>query len=286
MLTGASGQLGTELRRVVPDGVTLVPVDRSQVDLTDSAAVTRMIDALTPAVIINAAAYTAVDRAEQDEAAAVAVNVTAAATLARGAKAHGARMIHVSTDYVFGGPGAQLRRWDDAPSPLSVYARTKLEGEQAVVQLLGARATVFRTSWLYSVTGTNFVKTMLRLMRERDTVSVVVDQVGSPTWARSLAGVIWAATRIPTQSGVFHWSDAGVASWYDLAVAVFEEATALGLLTRAVAVLPIGTASYPTPARRPTFSALDSSETVSAFGVDQVHWRTNLRRMLGELANA
>jgi len=286
IITGAAGQLGFELQRTAPSGTPVLALDIDQLDLTDFVAVAAFIAEHQPSVIINGAAYTAVDRAEEEQAVAQAVNVTAAASLAAAASRHGARMIQVSTDFVFGGARELPWRPTDATAPQSVYGRTKRDGERAVLDVLGPRGLVIRTAWLYSAHGGNFVKTMLRLMRERDEVRVIADQVGTPTWANSLARTIWAAADDPAASGILHWTDAGVASWYDFAVAIQEEAMVRGLLTSAVPVRPIATSEYPTPARRPSYSVLDTTETTRVLGVTPRHWRSNLRLMLDELANA
>jgi dTDP-4-dehydrorhamnose reductase len=286
MITGAAGQLGYELQRSAPAGTPVIAVDIDQLDLTAPDSVEAFVAAHRPAVIINGAAYTAVDRAEEQPALAHAVNVTAAASLAQSAARHGARVIQISTDFVFG--GATARPWGpgDATAPESVYGTTKRDGELAVLSALGPRALVIRTAWLYSAHGGNFVKTMLRLMRERDEVRVIADQIGTPTWANSLARTIWAAVARPDVAGVLHWTDAGVASWYDFAVAIQEEAVVRGLLSRTVPVAAITTLDYPTPARRPSYSVLDKSETTRVLGEVPVHWRANLRQMLGEMADA
>jgi dTDP-4-dehydrorhamnose reductase len=286
MITGAKGQLGHELRRLVPDGTNVLAVDIDRLDLTDAAAVEAFIALHRPAVIINAAAYTAVDRAEEQPEIARAVNVTAAASLAATAARHDARLIHVSTDFVFGGASARPWQPHDTTTPASVYGTTKRDGERVVLDTLGARTLVIRTAWLYSAHGGNFVKTMLRLMRERDEVAVIADQIGTPTWANSLARTIWAAVQTPQVSGILHWTDAGVASWYDFAVAIQEEALLRGLLSRAAPVHAVTTSEYPTPARRPSFSVLDKTETTRLLGVTPVHWRANLRLMLDELSHA
>ncbi|HYW52226.1 MAG TPA: dTDP-4-dehydrorhamnose reductase [Gemmatimonadaceae bacterium] len=283
MITGAMGQLGYELQRTAPEGIRVVLVGRATLDLGDGDAVNALVEKERPDAIINAAAYTAVDRAESEPEVAEQVNVGAVARLANAARLHGVRLVHVSTDFVFGDGHATPRRVDDATAPLSVYGRTKRDGEAALLSTLGARALVIRTAWLYSAHGTNFVKTMLRLMREREAIRVVADQVGSPTWANSLARTLWAAVDAPEVSGVLHWTDAGVASWYDFAVAVHEEARERGLLVRDVAVTPIPTSEYPTPAQRPVYSVLDTTETTRRLGITPSHWRVNLRHMLNEL---
>jgi dTDP-4-dehydrorhamnose reductase len=285
LITGAAGQLGTELLRQAPSATNIIAVDVGELDLTDAAATSAFVRELRPDVILNCAAYTAVDRAESETAVAHAVNVAAPETLAMSAASIKSHIVHVSTDFVFGPTVGRPLRPDDAAAPLSVYGQTKRDGELAVLHALPHGATVIRTAWLYSAHGTNFVKTMLRLMRERDEVRVVSDQVGTPTWASSLASVVWAAAhqRLP---GVFHWTDSGVASWYDFAVAIQEDAVAAGVLDRVVPVHGIATHEYPTPASRPSYSVLDCSATRRTFGVEQTHWRRNLRSMLQELAHA
>lgn len=285
LITGATGQLGYELQRLVPAGVAVVAVGRDQLDLTDDGTIDACIAMHRPSVIINAAACTAVDRAESEPGLARAVNAHGPAALARAAAAHDARLIQISTDFVFGGTSGRPLRPDDAVAPQSVYGQTKHDGERAVLDALGSRALVIRTAWLYSTHGGNFVKTMLRLMRERESIGVVSDQVGTPTWAHSLAVTVWAAVQAPAVSGILHWTDAGVASWYDFAVAIQEEGRCRGLLDRVAPVHAITTAAYPTPAVRPSYSVLDTTETTRQLGVVPSHWRTNLRLMLDQLAH-
>lgn len=284
MLTGAAGQLGREVVATAPGGVALLAVDRAALDVTDAVAVRDFVATHRPSAIINCAAYTAVDRAESEPAQAAAVNVHGARALAAAAAQHGARLLHVSTDFVFGGAAGHPWRPGDATAPLCVYARTKCDGEAAALAEAGERTLVIRTAWLHSAHGANFVKTMLRLMAERAEVRVVADQVGTPTWAYDLAHTLWAAVAAPQLAGVLHWTDAGVASWYDFAVAIQEEALACGLLKREVPVRPIGTLDYPTPARRPSYSVLDTSATSAALHRAPAHWRVNLRRMLHDLS--
>jgi len=194
-------------------------------------------------------------------------------------------MIHVSTDYVFSGDGTRPYEPSDPVGPKSAYGRTKLAGERAVAAA-GGDAVVVRTAWVYAAQGKNFMRTMLRLMESKGNVRVVADQIGTPTAAISLAKVLWALADRPDLSGVYHWTDAGVASWYDFAVAIAEEGAAVGLLPATVRVEPITTAEYPTPARRPSFSVLDSRTCVAALGLTPPHWRAALRTELKELKNA
>lgn len=277
LITGARGQLGRALIATAPAGATLDPTDVAELDITDAGAVQRHVAALQPQLVINAAAYTAVDKAESEEAAAHRINAEAVGNLARAAGDTGARLVHVSTDFVFDGRQSTPYAPDATPNPLSAYGRTKLAGEQAA----GAEALIVRTAWVYAAQGGNFVHTMLRLMAERDQVRVVADQIGTPTHATGLAEAIWSLAARDAR-GIFHHSDSGAASWYDFAVAIQEEALARGLLTRAVPVEPIATADYPTPAMRPAYSVLDKSATAALIGAAP-HWRVQLRRMIEEL---
>lgn len=286
LVLGSGGQLGQELARVRPTGVELVAWDFPEIDLVEAASVAARVRALRPEVILNAAAYTAVDAAEGDEARARAINGDAPRHLAELAVELGARIVHVSTDFVFDGCSPRPYAPSDEPSPRSVYGATKRAGEVGVLEVAGASSLVIRTSWLYSSHGKNFALTMLRLLRERGSVKVVADQIGSPTWARGLAEVVWGFAAKPELSGLWHHSDAGVASWYDFAHAIGAEAYRAGLLPQAPEVLPITTADYPTPAQRPPYSVLDCSATRAALGGTPRHWRDQLVMMLKELRDS
>ena len=236
-----------------------------------------------PDVVFNAAAYTAVDAAENDRARAFAVNETGVRNVARSAASLGARLIHVSTDFVFDGAKRTPYKPEDPTSPLGAYGESKRAGERAVQQVYAQGSAIIRTSWLYSAYGKNFVKTILRLLNERSQVGVVADQCGSPTYARGLAQVIWRTAADARIHGIFHWSDAGAVSWYEFAVAIKELGLARGLVRRGTPVVPITTAEYQTAARRPAFSVLDSSDLASRVGMQAIDWRINLGLMLDEL---
>lgn len=286
MIAGMGGQLGFELGRVLDgpstsSGAVVVAPTKGELDITDAAAVKAYVARAKPDVIVNCAAYTAVDKAESDREKAFAVNRDGPENLAVATAEAGARLIHISTDFVFDGNSCRALKPDDLPNPLSVYGSSKLAGEQRVLAAL-PDSLVIRTAWLYSSFGNNFVKTMLRLMNERDSLGVVVDQIGTPTWAGSLAEVVVKAVASEAR-GLLHWSDAGVASWYDFAVAIYEEGRRLGLVRKETAIRPITTAEYPLPAVRPAFSVLDKSLTYSTLAVAPVHWRTNLIRCLEEI---
>lgn len=277
LILGAGGQLGRALVATAPATVQAIGFTSGQLDITDAAAVACAVDLAQPTVILNAAAYTAVDRAEQDQFVAHAVNALAVEHLAAAARKADASLLHVSTDFVFDGTSGTPYTPDASTNPLSVYGHTKLAGELAA----GPDALVVRTAWVYAAQPGNFVHTMLRLMADRDEVRVVADQIGTPTWATSLAEALWRLA--PMQiTGVLHYTDSGAASWYDFAVAIHEEALALGILQRPVRIVPITTANYPTPARRPTYSILDKTATFQALGGPAPHWRENLRLMLKE----
>jgi dTDP-4-dehydrorhamnose reductase len=281
LVTGSKGQLGWELQRSQPKGADVVWTDVAELDIADLAAVNKLVKSVNPAVIINAAAYTAVDKAESQAELSFKINRDGAGNLAKAAQLIGSRLLHVSTDFVFDGQGKPYQT-GDAVNPLSVYGASKFEGEQAV--LAGCdKALVVRTAWVYCSHGGNFVKTMLKLMAEKPALSVVCDQVGSPTWAKGLATTLWTYSQLPkAASGVVHYTDSGVASWYDFAVAIQEEALKLGLLKVAVPIAPIPASQYPTPAKRPGFSVLDKSSSEVVVGTAP-HWRVQLREMLKEL---
>ena len=283
LVTGAGGQLGRALLASAPPGTELAGRAHGELDVADPAAVRRALDTLAPDVLVNAAAYTAVDRAESEPMAAARVNAHGPAVLAAACQECGARLVHVSTDFVFDGAASTPYACDAPTHPLGVYGRTKRDGESAALAALGERCLVVRTAWLYAATGRNFATTMVRLMRERGAVSVVADQVGTPTAAASLAAVLWRAIAMPSLSGVQHYTDAGVASWYDFAVAIAEEGYAAGLFTLPVTVSPLATAEYPTPALRPAYSVLDSRRLRAALGLVAVHWRAALRPVIAEI---
>ena len=278
LIVGGGGQLGRSLAVTAPKDVEVVIRDRSTLDITDPSAVGAIIEAVRPDLLLNAAAYTAVDKAESEEDAARAVNATAVGVLADAARKVGARFGHVSTDFVFDGRAGVPYRPDSPTAPLGAYGRSKLAGERAA----GSEALIVRTAWVYAATGNNFVRTMLRLMASHPQVRVVADQIGTPTYAPGLAGAFWALAEQDAR-GIYHYTDSGAASWYDFAVAIQEEALAIGLLGSAVPILPITTADYPTPAVRPYYSVLEKSKTWSALGAPAPHWRVNLRVMLSEI---
>lgn len=283
LITGANGQLGRELMRHAPAGVQLLAPGRAELDVAIPASMQRVL-ALAPDVIVNAAAYTAVDKAQTDRDTAYAVNTMGAAHMAQAARELGCRLVHFSTDFVFDGAQGHPYTVESTPNPLNVYGASKLAGERAV-QAVKPDALIVRTAWLYGAVGGNFVHSMLRLMLARQELQVVDDQIGTPTAAAGLARCTWRAIEIKL-TGLQHWTDAGVASWYDFAVAIQQTALPLGLLRHPAAVLPVPSTAYPTPAPRPAFSVLDKTATWHALALTAPHWRTALADTLAAVAEA
>ena len=281
LITGANGQLGRSLQRL--GGVSphnYICTDVAELDITDAGAVLRAVREQGIDVIVNCAAYTDVERAEEDEARADLLNHKAAAYLAAAAKETGATLIHVSTDYVFDGTAHTPYTEDVTPSPLGAYGRTKLAGEEAV-KASGCRYLIFRTAWLYSEYGKNFLKTMLRLTSERERLQVVFDQIGTPTYAGDLALAIFSiieAERYAGNEGVYHFTDEGVCSWYDFAA---EIAAAAG--HDKCRILPCHTSEFPTKATRPAYSVLDKTKFKETFQMDIPHWREAMKYCLQKL---
>jgi dTDP-4-dehydrorhamnose reductase len=277
---GAGGQLGTALAHALPTEFGGEFLTRRQVDIRDSNAVREVIAGSNADIVINAAAYTNVESAEREPDEAAAVNSRAPEVLAMVCRDTGKRLIHVSTDFVFDGRASEPYDTDAVARPLNAYGRTKLEGERRVLAAL-PNACIVRTSWLYG-RGRNFVTAILDKMRRQENVPVVMDQVGAPTWAGSLAPALWRAASVGIR-GIHHWCDSGVASRYDLAVAIVEEACLLGVLDRSATVVPVRSSDYPSAVARPAYAVLSKCQTERELGMQAAHWRSNLRRMLGEL---
>lgn len=279
VVIGKSGQLAWEIARLVPDAVCL---GRDDIDIKSTESIADKLDTLAPDAVINASAYTAVDKAESDEGNAYLLNQAAVANLANYCKANNVFFVHVSTDYVFNGKKGSPYTVDDTIAPQGMYGKTKAAGEAEVKSILPEHSAIIRTSWVYSAHGNNFVKTMLRLMAEKPQLGVIDDQIGSPTWAKGLAqACIEAATQ--QHAGVFHWSDEGVCSWYDFAVAIQQFGLEKGLLSEAVPINPIPSSAYPTPAKRPHYSVLDKTLSRETYTTPLTHWREQLSAMMDEL---
>ena len=288
LLTGREGQLGTALQASLPEGVILIATGRSELDLADHAACRQAVRDHRPDWVLNAGAYTAVDRAESEADQAMAINAGAPQAFAEALRDTGGRLLQVSTDFVFNGAQGSPYQPDQALDPLGVYGATKAAGETAALALPGAR--VLRTSWVYGPVGKNFCLTMLRLHAMKaaagEPLGVVADQVGCPTATHTLAAACWRAIGIGTDADgprTLHWSDAGASSWYDFAVAIGELGVAAGLLERAAEVSPLTTADYPTPAQRPSYSLLDCTASRQSLAMDPIHWRASLAQVLAEV---
>lgn len=281
LVTGANGQLGNEMQRIVaanPGRVKAFFTDVDTLDITDANAVETFVQQHSINVIVNCAAYTAVDRAEDDTALCTKLNVDAVANLAKAASNHGARVLHISTDYVFDGCNCRPYEETDEPNPKSVYGVTKLQGERELLKYAPG-SIIVRTAWLYSPFGKNFVKTMIALGESRDTLSVVCDQVGTPTAAADLAAAIFAIiTADEWKPGIYHFSNEGAISWYDFTKAIHRIAGISGCT-----VSPIKSKDYPTRAVRPFYSVLDKTKIKAAYGITIPYWEESLARCIAEL---
>jgi dTDP-4-dehydrorhamnose reductase len=288
VLVGADGQLGKTLAKLWPGSSlanfsTLICLDRSQLDITDTAQIDEKLKELNPDIIINAAAYTQVDGAETDRAAAFAVNEQGVRNLALWARKSGSWIIHISTDFVFDGAASSPYQERQATAPLGVYGESKLAGERALQEIVPQRSLIIRTSWLYSEYGRNFLKIMLSLMADREELGIVSDQIGSPSSTHSLSNLIFAIISQQPESGIFHWCDGAAISWFDFAEEIQKQALNVGLLSRQAKLRPIGTEEYPTPATRPAYSVLDRSKALAAFSPATQEWKQELALVLKEL---
>ncbi|GAA3525342.1 dTDP-4-dehydrorhamnose reductase [Zobellella aerophila] len=290
LLLGKNGQVGWELQRALAPLGKLTALDRHATDycgdLANPEGLTQTIRALKPDVIVNAAAYTAVDKAESEAEQARQINADSVTMLAREAEALGAWLVHYSTDYVFNGEGDIPWQENDVTAPLNVYGATKLAGELAI-QHHCSRHLIFRTSWVYAARGNNFAKTMLRLASERSELGVINDQIGAPTGAELIADVtahaIYRAMAQPKLTGLYHLAAGGETSWYDYACFVFEQARQAGVKLALTQLNPILTSAYPTPASRPLNSRLNTTKLQTAFGLEFPHWQQGVKRMLTEI---
>jgi dTDP-4-dehydrorhamnose reductase len=286
LVTGAKGHVGRALGRTLPAGVQAFMLGREELDITEPEQVARTVARLRPDAIINAAAYTAVDRAEQEQQAACAANELGPRYLARAAAANGARLLHISTNFVFDGAASEPYLPTHAPSPINVYGVTKRDGEDAVLAELPERSVVLRTSWIYAPSGRNLLRALLDVFRERGGADVVADQIAAPTTADSVAEALWQIAAQPQLQGIHHWCDEGIVSRYEFAREIAAQALEHRVIDRPAVVRPIATADYPAPARRPLFSALDTRATQQALGIRPQQWQTNLRQVMSELAPA
>ena len=283
LVFGSSGQVGRSLLDVQENRKAFF-VSRKDCELTDIDQIKAVLEQKRPSIIINAAAYTSVDSAEQESNRAHLVNEVSVRCMASYAQANNAKLIHFSTDFVFDGKHDSPYQPEEYTNPLGAYGKSKLAGERAVLEEAPESAMIIRTSWVFSEHRLNFVKSMLRLMREKQEISVVNDQRGSPTYAGSLADIVWQISdRGLFTPGIFHWTDEGDVTWFEFAQAIQEEALNAGRLQKSITINEIATSEYPTLAPRPAFSVLDNSKLVKLVGVKPIPWRQNLRKMLSRL---
>jgi dTDP-4-dehydrorhamnose reductase len=283
LVTGAAGQLGTDFCRIAKaTGDEVIAIDRDELDLEQEAeAISDNIAGYAADWVVNCAAYTQVDKAESEPERAFAVNRDAARAIAEGVSKYGGRLLHVSTDFIFAGDRSVPYQEEDSAGPLNIYGQSKHQGELAVLEAC-PQAVILRTAWVYGVHGPNFVKTILRLAAERESLTVVDDQYGTPTWTCDIAAAI--QTLISSEAeGIYHYTNEGVASWYDFALAIIDIAGELGVKLRAESVTPVPTTAYPTPAMRPAYSVLSKLKIRPMMPNAMPYWRHSLKQMLGEL---
>ena len=283
LVTGAGGQLASSLVDRAISSVEVEALSLDELDITNTDQIESVMSRLHPDVILNTAAWTDVDGAESNEEAAMAVNRDGPAFLADACARHGSQLIHVSTDFVFDGSGSRPCRVGDPTAPLGVYGRSKLAGEQMIQDRLGDQAIIVRTAWLHAAHGQNFVRTMLKIMSDRDHIKVVVDQRGTPTSTSSLADAMWELMQ-KNAGGLFHWTDAGETTWHEFAMAIHAEATSHGLLEHEVEIEAITSDQWPTAAKRPAYSVLDISRSEALLGRSPRPWREELVTVIESLA--
>tara|TARA_Y100001968_G_scaffold307221_2_gene324849 strand:- start:35634 stop:36527 length:894 start_codon:yes stop_codon:yes gene_type:complete len=293
LLIGAEGQLGRSLISFKPHNIELIAKNKKELDITNKTKCCKIISEYKPDWIINSSAYTQVDEAELNIEKAFSVNSAGPNNLAKAIKKFGGNLLHFSTDFVFSGNQSKPYSPDHKTSPINVYGKTKADGEIAILESLSetSQASIIRTSWLLGSVGRNFALTMLKLHKNKEYISVVNDQIGSPTTTSSLANASWKLVRLKSSKSkekiifpsICHYSDAGIASWYDLAVAIGEISEEIGLIEKAAKVIPIPSSSYPTKALRPDFSVLDCSRTYKLLDIEPTHWRASLYKLLKEL---
>ncbi|MBX9903475.1 MAG: dTDP-4-dehydrorhamnose reductase [Burkholderiales bacterium] len=284
LLTGKNGQVGHELQHLLPSLGTVVALGREELDLTSADAIRKTMRDVRPGIVVNAAAYTAVDLAEQEPDKAFAINGTAPGLIAEEARRTDAFVVHYSTDYVFDGSQKTPYLETDMPNPLSAYGHSKVAGENAI-RASGAAHFIFRTSWIYAAHGRNFVHTILRLARERDELKIVDDQIGAPTWARTVAETTCAALKAQyrDRSGLYHLTAAGSVTWFGFAKAILDEAKTLQPDLRMPALIPISTSEYPLPTPRPANSCLDNTRLHTTLGLFTPDWPVSLTQCMREI---
>jgi dTDP-4-dehydrorhamnose reductase len=285
LLLGAAGQLGRLLQAHVPENIRITRKTHQDFDISDSGSLNLVITQIKPDIVINCAAYTAVDKAESEPDRALSVNAKAPGILAA-LLDPATKLIHLSTDFVFSKHSANPYKPGDKPDPISVYGISKLAGEEAILSQREKNSIILRVSWLYSATGSNFFTTVLRFMREGKDLNVIGDKFGSPTSAHRLTDIIWRLALSETDCGIYHWSDQGVISWYEFAEEIMQQALKTRILNHAVKINKVTSEAYPTQARRPSYSALDSSGTESVLGIKTSPWQEELHKVLALMNKA
>jgi dTDP-4-dehydrorhamnose reductase len=283
IVIGRSGQVANELIQTAPKNFNVTALGRNEIDITDIASIETAIENHAPNAIINASAYTAVDNAESDSQNAYLINNEAVKYLAIACKKYNVKLLHVSTDFVFNGESSTAYTVNDNTDAKSVYGASKLAGEQSIQEIYPEGSKIVRTSWVYSSFGNNFVKTMLRLMAEKEELNIVNDQIGCPTYAKGLAEFLWCLAESPDAQLMYHWSDAGVASWYDFAVAIQKLGVEAKLLDKKIPLKGIPSSAYPTPAKRPKFSLLNTMHSLSI--KQPKHWSENLEVCISTMSS-
>ena len=284
LITGANGQLGHEMQYLLRGkGIEAIGIGRKEVDFSRPEQVAERIAACRADWVINCAAYTQVDKAEEETELAFRVNRDAARAVAEGVHSHGGRLIQISTDFIFDGRQPLPYHENDDANPLNVYGQSKWEGEQAVLEVM-PNATIVRTAWVHGAHGNNFVKTMLRLAAEREELGIIDEQIGTPSWTLDISRALHTLMEKEC-SGIYHFTNEGVASWYDFALATIQEARALGMALKVERIRPIPASAWPTPAARPAWSVLSKEKIRAVLDYDIPHWRDSLKTLLQQLTN-
>ncbi len=289
LITGASGQIAKEISDTCPKSVSLHPYSKSELDISDHKQTQNMIRSLSPDIVINTAAYTNVDQAEIDKELAYEINSYALKSICQACKDSNSRLIHFSTDYIFGGSKSKAYEIDDEPNPLNIYGDSKLQGEKEILQFSDLGFIILRTSWVYSRYGNNFVKSMISLLNSKSSIDIVSDQVGTPTWARSIAILVWKIIKQDNPSGIYHYTDKGITDWYHFAKQIQEEAFKLKLINKKSQLNPVTTDfyndNYNVKAKRPLNSKLNCELLTRQLKIKQEDWQINLKKMLKEYGN-
>ena len=280
LLTGANGQVARELIYTCPDNIKLFAFDKNALDITNQISVKEAFEKYKPDVLINAAAYTSVERAEIEQDLAYKINKEGISNLAIECASSKTKLIHYSTDYIFDGKKTSPYSILDKTSPLNVYGKSKLEGEEEALKLNPNKTLIIRTSWIYSKHGNNFVKTMLRLMDVGNNLEVIADQTGTPTWARSIAKATWKFIKEPEANGIFHFCDSGSTSWFEFAKSIQESALKYKIIDSPAKLIPIKSVEYKSKVERPSYSILDCKKTWELINVKPENWRVNLNNMI------